>query len=299
MVGAAAIIAACLQFPAARADVLYAVTLRNHANISTGGLGGNLYTIDADTGAARIVAPITLNGQPIGLRGIAIHPKTRVFYGITAGLTPNVPRSLVTLDPNTGKATLVGSLGVAGSDINFDEKGTLYIWLPDRNELGTVDLGTGAAKTFAESGIAETIGGGFAIDEKTGHALLSATSAVGTLDAVDLRTGRVTTGPPLAGAPFVSAMSALDFSPSGKLYGVNTNLGAPASATLVTIDPKTGVVHAIGALPNDTTAITFGPESDLLSETVTVRKWILAVLALAAVLGLGLAAYLGFRARRP
>lgn len=208
-----------------------------------------------------------------------------------------MPRSLVTLDPASGKATLVGPLGVSGSDINFDAKGTLYIWLPDRNELGTVDLGTGAAKTFTESGVSETIGGGFAIDN-SGNALLSATSAVGTLDTVDLKTGRVTTGPHIEGASFVSAITAMDFSNSGILYAVNTNLGAPASASLVRIDPKTGAVHPVGPLPNDTTALTFGVETDMLSETVTVRKWVLMLLSIVAIAGLLFALYIGFKSRK-
>lgn len=282
----------------AHAEVLYAVTLRNYANASTGGLGGSLYTVDTDTGTARIVAPLRLKGQPIGLRGVAIHPKTRVFYGITAGLAANIARSLVTIEPHTGNATLIGSLGITGSDINFDAKGTLYIWLTDLNQLGTVDLGTGVAKPIADSGITQTIGGGFAIDAK-GHALLSATSAAGTLDTVDLETGRVATGPHLVGAPFVSAITAMDFAPNGHdLYAVNSNLGAPSSAALVRIDPTSGVVKAIGMLPNDTSAVTFGVESDVGAGTVTVRMWTLVGLALVAVGAIAFALYASVKARK-
>jgi hypothetical protein len=279
------------------ANALFAVTLRTHENAATGGLGGNLFVVDEGTAVARIVAPLTLNGEPIGLRGIAIHPKTRAFYGITAGLSGYAPRSLVTINPATGNASLIGSLGYNGSDINFDKKGTLYIWLPDENQLGTLDLGTGAAKPIAESGITETIGGGFAIAQN-GQALLSATSAAGTLDEVDVHTGRVNTGPHLRGAPFVSAISAMDFSPLGKLYAVNTNLGAPANSALVTIDPKTGAVTTVGPLPRDTTALAFGIESDSAKHSSVIPAWLLISLCIAAVLGMGVVAYLVLARRR-
>lgn len=263
----------------AKAQTLYAVTIRDAIFPSQ---GGSLYSVDPQTGAARMIAPIRLNGtQPIGLKGIAVHPKTGVFYGITAGLTRTVPRSLVTFDPESGNATLIGSLGMAGSDITFDRAGTLYIWLMDLNRIGVVDLGTGAARPLEGpvSGISETVGGGFAV-RKDGTAVISAASAAGALDFVDLKTGAAREGPSLIGAPFVSAITAMDFSPTGDLYGVNSNMGAPAKTALVRIDISTGRVQHIGPLPDDVYALTFVPNTDLVTLSLRLPRWIVIVLGL-------------------
>lgn len=265
----------CLHVEAA----LYAVTLRG----SQGQLGGKLYKVDPRDATSVALCTFELEGQPIGLRGIAIHPKTRVFYGITAGFNRAAAASLVTLDPATGKAKVVGRLGHLGSDLNFDAAGKLYIWLTERNQLGTVNLGTGEATPLAPSGLAQTIGGGFAI-RGDGAAVISATSAAGTVDHVDLATGRVTTGPGLSGAPFVSALLAMDFSPDRRLYAVNTNLGTPAAAALVLVDPESGRVTRIGPLPDDATAIAFGDDEDAVASTLPRTYAGSSALVLAAAL---------------
>jgi hypothetical protein len=291
-------IAACLIALAcalgARAETLYGVSLRAYADAA----GGSLYTIDAANGAAKMVAPLRLGGtQPISLRGIAVHPKTHVFYGITAALNASVPSALVTIDPATGNATLVGALGRSGSDINFDGKGQLYIWLTDTNELGTVDLGTGAARPISDgSKLGESVGGGFGM-RNDGVAYVSATSATGTLDAVDARTGVATVGPRLSGAPFVSGFTAMDFSSDGRLFAINSNMGAPASTVLTWIEPLSGAVHPLGALPPDMTALAFAPESDEITVTLSVRRSLLETLAIAAAITASLAGVLYLKRR--
>jgi hypothetical protein len=283
----------------ARADTLYGVSLRAYADSA----GGSLYVIDAASAKAKIVAPLRLGGtQPISLRGIAVHPKTHVFYGITAGLNATVPMALVTVDPATGNATLVGPLGRSGSDINFDGKGQLYIWLTDTNELGTVDLGTGAARPIATGNdaakLGESVGGGFGM-RHDGVAYVSATSATGTLDVIDSHTGVAAAGPRLTGAPYVSGFTAMDFASDGRLYAINSNMGAPASTVLTWIEPGTGAVHALGALPSDMTALAFAPESDDITFTFTVSRRLLGVLGAMALTGalMGFAAYLRKRRR--
>ncbi len=270
------------------AETLYVATLRDYSSAETEGLGGGLYTVDPATGKSALVARFRIGGViPIGLTGLAIHPKTGNFYGITAGLSSQIPRSLVSIDPKTGNTTLVGSLNHAGSDIRFDAKGTLYVWLNEEARIATVDLGTGAATPVGPSGYGETLGGGIAIDH-SGDMYVSATNAAGTLDRIDLTTGHATVGPRLTGAPYIASFNSMTFSPSGTLFAVNSNLSAPAKTMLVTVDPKSGAVKEIGPLPNDVDALAFGPSAmDPVNPSKPVQPWIIIVLALVAGMALG------------
>jgi hypothetical protein len=270
------------------ADTLYVATIRDYSSAETEGLGGGLYSVDPATGKSALIARLRIGGViPIGLTGLAIHPKTGAFYGITAGLSSQIPRSLVSVDPKTGNTTLVGNLNHAGSDIRFDAKGTLYVWLNEEARVATVDLGTGAATPVGPSGYGDTLGGGIAID-RSGELYVSATNAAGTLDKLDLTTGHATVGPRLAGAPYIASLSSMAFSPAGTLYGVNSNLAAPAKSILVTIDTKSGEVKEIGPLPNDVDALAFGPSSiEPVNTSKPVEPWVTILLALGAGMALG------------
>ena len=116
-------------------------------------------------------------------------------------------------------------------------------------EQAELDIGS-AAETAAEHAepSARSLRG--RIDER-GVAYVAATGATGTLDTVDTQTGRGTPGPTLEGAPYLSAITNLTFAPDGTLYGVNSNMGSPASTSLVTIDVRTGKVREVARLPND------------------------------------------------
>jgi Repeat of unknown function (DUF6923) len=266
----------------------YVASLSEYGSVG-GGQGGVLYSVDVANGATKMIAPLRIGGViAIGLTGLAVHPKTGVHYGITAGLSPNVPRSLVTIDPVTGNATLVGSLGHSGSDIRFDPHGTLYVWLTDPPRLGTVNLGTGAATPLGDSGYVDALGGAIAFDEK-GTLFVSATNAGGTLDKLDLATGRAITGPRLSGAPYLSSLNSMAFSSSGALYAVNSNLGAPAKSHLVRIDSVTGNVTPIGPLPNDSDPVAFVPPNYAGSESWPARQWMYLVLAFVLGAGVGFA----------
>ncbi len=268
----------------------------DYTNKENSGVGGALYSVDSNTGKSTLMAPLRVGGAiPIGLTGLAIHPRTGVFYGITAGLSAQIPRSLVTIDPKTGNTTLVGSLNHEGSDIRFDTKGQLYVWLNDPPGLGRIDLGTGAATPIGSSGYSESLGGGLAIDRE-GSFYVSATNAAGTLDRIDLSNGHVTVGPRIVGAPYLSSINSLAFSPSGVLHAVNSNLGAPAKSALVVIDPKSGEAKELGALPNDVDPLAFAPSSVAASgDEPLVKPWMIALVAMAAgiVLGYGIARMTG------
>jgi hypothetical protein len=243
----------------ARAQTLYAASTRRY--VSSSDVVGRLYVIDPGTAASRLVGPIRVGGTVhVGITGLAVHPRTGILYGITAGLIPTLRPSLVTIDTKSAEATLIGPLGHSGSDINFDPKGTLFIWLTDLKQLGTVNLKNGAATPRGPPvGIADAVGGGLAIDERA-VAHIATTTAAGTLDTVDTATGVRTVGPQLSGAPYLSAIHSMTFSPAGELFGVNTNMAAPAKAALVKIDPATGAVANVGALPDDADGLAFSPD---------------------------------------
>jgi hypothetical protein len=236
---------------------LYAASVRS-GGVARGDvpIAGNLYTINLASGTASLVGAIRLPGsKPIGVTGMAVHPSDGTLYGITSEQSPNSPRSLVTIDPATGAATIVGELGSVGSDIAFDANGTLYMWLPATSQLGTVNTSSGAVSPLGKPGPAGSPAG-IAIDGQ-GMVFVTAKGAGGTLDNVELATGALQIGPPLTGAPFSTQINSMSFSPSGLLLAVNSNGGSPASTRLVTINTATGAVATIGALPDDTDALAF------------------------------------------
>jgi hypothetical protein len=219
-------------------------------------IAGNLYIVNLANGTASLVGAIRLpHSKPIGVTGMAVHPSTGVLYGITSEQSPNSPRSLVTIDQASGAATLVGDLARIGSDIAFDPKGTLYVWLPATSQLGTVNLETAAVTPIGRPGPAGSPAG-IAIDPN-GMIYVTSKGASGTLDNVDLASGALQIGPPLTGAPFSTQINSMSFSPSGLLLAVNSNGGSPANTRLVTINTATGAVATIGALPDDTDALAF------------------------------------------
>ena len=267
---------------------LYATAIRQHYEDGQARIECNLYRVDPATGTSTHVAPMRINGtQPIAIVSLAVHPATGAMYGVTAGLSGRIPRSLVAIDPATGDVKLIGALGEVASDLAFSHDGTLYAWLPERNRLARVDLGNGRATPVGDSGIAGVMGGGMAIDERDGG-YVAATGATGTLDTLDIHTGHGTPGPTLDGAPYISAITNLTFSPQGVLYGVNSNMGAPATTALVTIDPKTGKVTEVGHLPTDAHALIFMPgTTSAFSRRVTIGGSVAVALVIFGGVALG------------
>ena len=248
-------VAAIMTTTASAQTTLYAASVRSLAGGGPAAVAGSLYTVSLATGSATFVAPIRLAGNtPIGVTGLAAHPETGVFYGITSPLS-NQPQSLITVDPATGNATLIGELKHPGSDISFNRAGILFIWLYQSGQLGLVNLSNGNVTPI---GPAQPSGSpaGLAIDRQ-GVAFVTQTGANGTLDSVDIATGTIKTGPPLTGAPFPAVINSMTFTPSGLLLAVNSNAGSPASTHLVTINVASGAVSNIGTLPEDTDGLTF------------------------------------------
>jgi hypothetical protein len=288
-----------LTSTAAIAQQLYVASVRSLANTGAEGLAGALYTVNLATGSATFVAPIKINGTtPIGVTGMAAHPATGVFYGITSPLNPGVPQSLVTIEPTTGKATLIGGLKFEGSDIAFNRAGILYTWLPSSSQLGLVNLETGTVTPIGPQGLPSSPAG-LAIDAN-GIAYITPKGAAGTLDTVDVGSGILKTGPPLTGAPFPSVINSMTFTPSGLLLAVNSNAGAPADTRLVTINTATGAVSNIGTLPQDSDALTFatGPSRPGTVASLSGQSLALIVLGVIALI-LGLIGFLVGRRPKP
>ena len=232
---------------AASAQTLYAVSVRTFSDPGYTGVE-EASPGHPSTATLNLVSSLHVGNTPVGLDGLAIHPCTGAFYGITAPTSKIIPRSLVSVDPVTGSVTLIGDLGHNGSDIEFDADGTLFIWLADTRQLGTVDLDTGAATPRggalshgASKGGLALIGGG--------RALIAASGGTGTLDEVDLVSGKITVGPSLKGAPFRDLINGLALSPGGVLYAVNTNFGGTSRADLVTINIRNGTVRRSARSP--------------------------------------------------
>lgn len=279
---------AAISFPVLAESLLYAATVRAHTGAGDDN-AGTLYLIDPATGAAKAIGPLRIQGRPIGITGLAVHPKTGVIYGITAGSSPNNRNSLVTIDPNTAEATLIGQMRVAGSDITFDNDGELFIWLPDTNQVGRINLASGRVTALGEIGDSRRLEGGIAFD---GHGKLYTTpsGATGPIELRDPSTGAVTLGPMLVNAPYLSSINSLAFSPRGELYGVNSNMGSPAHTALVKVDTHNGIVTQIGGLPEDTDCLAFvdAPRASFIGNQTPANIVLVTSILAAALLGVGI-----------
>lgn len=238
--------------------------------VATGskGAAGVLYTVNPTTAAFTAVAPILVGGSSIGMTGLAFSPANGVLYGVTGFESPNFKRTLVTIDPATGAATVVGAIldpqfgsSVGLTDLSFRSDGTLFGITP--NDMYTINLTNAALTTIGPTGEGAP-GGGLAFNPA--GTLFSAGSATGTLDTLNTSTGARTVGPTLTNSPHagtLGAMNALAFNSAGTLFGSDSDRAQNGATTvavdLVTINTATGVVTNVGAIPNDVDAIAFGP----------------------------------------
>jgi hypothetical protein len=288
------------SFVPAAVHTLYAASVRSGGVAGVGDvpIAGNLYTINLASGTATLVGAIRMaGGKPLGVTGMAAHPTDGTLYGITSEQSPNHPRSLVTIDPKSGAATLVGDLGAVGSDIAFNSKGTLYVWLPATSQLGIVNTSSAAVTPLGRAGPAGSPAG-IAVDPQ-GMVYVTAKGAGGTLDNVDLVSGALQVGPPLTGAPFSTQINSMSFSPSGLLLAVNSNGGSPALTRLVTINTATGAVATIGSLPDDTDALAFtGGGPNLAPTFSSLDPGARVVVAVVSTVLVVLAAFVLLRGRK-
>lgn len=246
-------VAACLALAAtpACARKLYAASA--HDDPVAGESTGYLYVVNPASGHSRQIGAIRIGGTvPVAVDGLAVHPKTGVLYGITTG-SSHEP-SLITINPRSAEARLVGALGGRGSDIHFGTDGMLYIWLQDSARLGVVNIETGKVTPIGKAGAAAS--GGLAINSQ-GLALVAARMSKGIVDTMDPKTGAVVGGLQLIDSSVLNAVMALEMSSAGAIFAVNTVKGTKSKRELVSIDTESGAVTKVGSLPDEVDALAF------------------------------------------
>jgi hypothetical protein len=290
-----ALVAAAVVFSAHGEVTLYAATMHAHPGTNAEDMAGSLYVVDPSTGAAKPVGTLRLDGKPIGIAGLAVHPGTGVLYGATAASSPNYRNSLVTIDPATAQAGLVGAMDVAGSGIGFSPDGDLYMWLPDTNQVGRIDLASGRVRPLGGIGESTRTERGLAFDGR-GRLYVTPADARGQVEIRDPASGAATPGPVLSNVPYASSLNSFVFSPAGRLYGVSSDMGMLARAALVKVDLAKGLVTPIGPLPEDTDCLAFVDATRASFTGTASPASIVIVGSFIAVSALGYAMW--FRGRR-
>lgn len=249
----------------ARADILYGAT-------GTGSGTGTLVRINPADGSFVVVGAINdIGGANYRVTGLAFDPNTGVLYGSTGNTSPTAPRSLITIDPATGLATLVGGYGAGNqtmADITFRPNGTLYGWLePSTDDLYTINTTTGAATLVGDSGLS-TYGSGLASDA-AGTLYFAGTGTDSDLRTIDPVTGLPTTVAILsAGVNSGDPISAMAFDSSGVLFGVEGTF--ETSAYLVSIDTVSGAITLRGQSIDRLDAIVFAPTTAAVPEPASI-----------------------------
>jgi hypothetical protein len=254
----------------------------------------NLWLVDPAQGFGQVIGDMGAE-----ITGIAVHPFTGVLYGVTATiqLFPDdfAPGDLVTLDPLTGAATLVGSLALSDltnegptlADIAFDPtSGILYGWRARREgDLYTVNLQTGEATLVGESGLSNTNGQGLTFGPG-GELFYAGGGTQGLLRTIDKTTGLPIDSVQLNGYAGDENIPALDFD-GLTIFGV-----AGTGGDLITIDPETGTITTIGPIasgdvpPNSIDGIAFDCPRTIRG--APAMSGIGLALVIAALLALGL-----------
>lgn len=237
-----------------------------------------LRTIDPSTGTTTSSVAVTLAGETVkGGTGLAAHPATGELFALLK-LTSSVPgepssRGLVTIDPTTGAATLIGQTGAAFAELAFDDSGILYGVTGDGDStpetlftLSTTDASTTFLATLGNGDDGEVIAFN-PVDGLLYHA--SGLRELGpdgrileTVNLVGLGVSPVT----LSGSPYVEAVG-MTWSPDAGLFLLTSldldeisdeffTLTASGEATFIaTMDHMTG---GIAFVPEPTTALLLG-----------------------------------------
>lgn len=277
---------ACMGVPAADAGILYAAD----GALST---AGNLYTVDSNTGLTTVVgALVDAAGASYAINGMAWDSVNQWLWGTTSGASPTLANGLVRINPNTGQVTAVGLLGLTppnfGADLDM-RGGTLYGWAEGSlSALMTINTATGAATVVGPNGQnLNTTGSGLASNAQ-GTMFSAPDLATGNLWQVNTLTGQLFGATPFSGGTTAGRIGALEFM-TGTLYGVELvgdGVSGITSNQLVSINPVTGAITAIGQF-RDATTLQFNRYIDAI-----------AVPAPGAIALLGLAGAIGVRRRR-
>lgn len=269
---------------AAFANDVFVATMRAPAGATQA--GGHLYRVDLESRTSTLVGRILVDGtQPVGLTGMAFHPRTNVLYGITLGINDAKRAALLTIDPVTAEARVVGRLSRPLSDISFDPDGRLFGWTANTGQLAIVDINTARVATVGETA-APAAGGAFAIDSR-GNGYVARWGSRGTLDQVDLQQGTIEAGPAVSNLADVSTLRSMAFSAANELLATVSVRSTAAGSALLRIDPATGEARAVGDIPDDSEAIAVAATRPMARSNV--MRWIAyAVLAVTLLVLTGL-----------
>lgn len=257
---------------AQQVQVMYAAT-------GAGGVAGTLYTFAVDAGGTPLnqttTTPVAITnasgGGAIGITGLAVSPITGVLYGVTTqptsgtGVQNTVSSSLVTINPLTGVATVIGAVGHTVADISFNSTGTLYAWQGGGSpttvsrSLYTLNLMTGGvATTVGSTSLPFTAGGGLAFSPSGTLYVTPMGSTGGELDTLTLSPFSRNKAGDISGADFLG-FGAMAFNSQGVLFGADNN--GTQSSTTVDVELDTialnGAVGFVFDLPTSTDAIAF------------------------------------------
>jgi HYR domain-containing protein len=216
---------------------------------SLGTNSSSVFRVDEITGQATLVGSSGLGEK---MPGLDFDPTTGVLYGIQGGGSVG-PARLVTIDPGTGLATIVGVVSGPGFNgafggsgaLAFSQDGTLYVsgWSGGATfggKIMNVDKTTGAVLSVAQTGI---FAAGMDFDSAGVLWISRGGNGPGTINTVDPNTGSILSTLSLSGSFRITDIT---FAPDGTLYGADR-----PNNRLVTVDTVTGLVTGVGTFGVD------------------------------------------------
>ena len=237
-------------------DALTFRTFVVYAADGKAGVPGNLYEIDPTDGTATPIGPIGY-----AITGMAMSPTGVLFATESTRRGALGDSRLIRIDTTSGAGTPVGLLADSGddevhqavADITFVDN-RLVGWSQRGDVPVEIDTGTGRVTVIGDS--VNAFGAGLAFDGRS-RIYLAAQGSEGPLYSLDPSTGTSTAGPLLGGGDIdFSSIGAMTFL-GARLLGVDIESGRSADtrADLIEIDPATGLITRIGALPTGIDAL--------------------------------------------
>jgi hypothetical protein len=256
----------------------------------------SLFSIDQATGVASLIGGSGLAVGSERISAIDFDPFTGTLYGIKGGACRGA--ILITIDPGSGAAAVVGTLEGQGLDftggpnceggsdaIAFSADGTLYAsgWYGGvaQEKIMRVDKRTAEILEYHSTpvGFDDWRGrrahiAGLAIDAR-GTVWMSRGSSLttGQINTIDPATGDITSTLYLtdaAGNPEVEiTVSDLAFAPDGTLYG-----SLPWENQLAVIDTETGVVTRVGDFGSQVERISGLTAEPAIVQALLGRYWL-------------------------
>ncbi|HLU66565.1 MAG TPA: IPT/TIG domain-containing protein [Kofleriaceae bacterium] len=231
-----------------------------HGADGKGAEAGNLYLIDPRDGTSIVIGAIESDTGPHAVTGLVFAPDGTLYASETVLRNAGVAPNLMTIDPMTGAATVIGPLQTGDQirrspDLTYADA-TLVGWAEGTSgsldQPAAIDPATGEV-TLLGGGI-NSYGDGLAT-LGDGTVLAAVEGAQGALHSVDLESGTVTAITTLQGSsvtPPICGMTVF----RGTLYALMCTLAGPNSGgVLATIDPDDGTITYLGSVPPNLDAI--------------------------------------------